>query len=167
MAEDNGNQYSRNYKGEDVSNMHHQLSDPSYGTGKYDENGDPIVNWPKYLMGNPSDGFLREEDGTYYHEIELPNGTHILRYGNEDGSHTAPIGTPYECLALPYVKETMEYNEYIVIADGVTVLCQVQKGIVAPSLDSPGMVIQYKHNKPIRQLCYESTLKRVELWKDI
>lgn len=166
MAEDKVKKYTKNYKGEDVSNIKRKLSDPSYGTDEIDSNGEPRVNWKKYLMGNPVDGFLREKDGTYCQEIELPIGTHILRYGTEGGSYTAPVGTPYECLSLPYVKETLEYNEYTVIADGVTVLCQVKKGIVAPSLNSPGMVIQYKHNKSIKELCDENALNRIDLWEN-
>ncbi len=167
MTEDYKKKYAKNYRGEDVSNIHRKLSDPSYGkNNEYDTNGEPKVDWDRYIIKDALQGFLKREDGTYYQEIELPTGTHILRYGTEAGSHTAPAGTPYECLALPYVKETLEYNEYIVIADGVKVLCQVKEGIVAPSLDSPGMVTQYKHSKSIERLCNDKVLHRVDLWGD-
>ena len=69
-----------------------------------------------------------EKNKKYKIEIELPYGTILIRYGNETGRFSAPKGTKYEDLALPYVKNTVEYNEYKVIATGIKVICVVEKG---------------------------------------
>ena len=158
----------RNYKGELIENIQRELSDPLFGTGKLDKNGQPEVNWEYYIIGNADEnGFDMqnvESNGYYYIEVGLPMGKIILRYGNESGHYTAPAGTPYEKLALPYKKETIEYNEYRVVADGISVVCLVNKGKVAASRDSKGQGIQYYHKDTIKKLVGKKVLERINLW---
>lgn len=159
----------KNYKGEELGDKRRVLSNPAYGNGKVDKNGDPEVVWKRYITVKHDHGFDRsnkEANGKYLIEIELPKGTEILRYGTEAGNYTAPKGTPYEKLALPYLKETLEYNEYRVITDGLKVKCQVKKGVVAPSLDSSGGAVQYWHYEPIYLLVRKKALKRIDLWAE-
>ena len=158
----------RNYLGKKLGSTNRELSKPEYGTGEIDKYGIPIVDWKKYIIVANDEGFdmsHREANGSYKMEITLPQNTVIQRYGNETGHCTAPQGTPYEKLAIPYKKETMEYNEYRVIADGVKVTCYVDQGIVAPSLDSPGGAIQYYHKDTIVKLIGQGVLERIDLWK--
>lgn len=155
----------RNYKGE-IINSPKMLNQPEYGTGKCNRYGEPEINW-KYLSEYADDdGFdirNKEDNGNYKIFVSLPQGTKIIRYGNEEGSYTAPIGTPYENLALPYVKGTIEYNEYKVIADKLTVECKVCKGRVAPGFGSEGGAIQYKHPITIRASIRQRILERINL----
>lgn len=154
----------KNYKGEEIGDKKRVLSDSAYGTGKFDKNGDPEVDWGKYIVVDNDQGFdkrHKEANGEYLIEIELKKGVEILRYGTEGGNFTAPKGTPYEKLALPYLKESLEYNEYRVIADGLKVKCQVKQGVVAPSVDSPGGAVQYWHYEPIFLLVQKKALERI------
>ena len=54
-------------------------------------------------------------------------------------------------LALPYMKDTVEYNEYKVIANGVKIICIVEKGKIAPGFDSDGGAVQFMHSVSIRE----------------
>lgn len=129
----------KNDKGEPISG-HKQLLREEYGTGSYDANGEPVINWD-LLSHADKDGFdLRNIETNNKHtiEVELPFGTIIIRYGNKAGRFSAPKGTRYEELSLPYQKDTVEYNEYKVIADKIKVGCIVEKGIVAPGFGSEG-----------------------------
>mgnify|MGYP004466749277 CR=1 FL=1 len=158
----------RNYYGEIINNVNRELEDPSYGTGKIDEYGQPKIDWEYFITGKEDghgfDTDNKEENGYYYIETELPRGTKLLRFGNEGGYYTAPLGTPYNKLALPYKIETIEYNEYEVIADGVYVKCVVQKGRTAASRNSEGGAIQYYHEQSIKTLVRNKTLKRLTDW---
>lgn len=100
--------------------------------------------------------------------VELPTGTELLRYGSPGGSFTAPKGTAYEALSLPYEKDSMEYNEYRVIADGVYVeICRAERGRAAPLFDQCGGGVQYFHGeKSVQNLLDEKKLERIELWKN-
>ena len=106
----------------------------------------------------------KDADGRYKFKTTLPFGTRLLRYGNEIGHFTAPKGTLYEQLSLPYKRETVEYHEYEVIADGLVVTCIVEKGIAAPGFGLPGGAIQYLHEESIQRSVRKNILKRVELW---
>ena len=155
----------RNYKGETISGVK-ELTDPKYGTGDKGPDGSPRVNW-KYLERADNDGFdidRKDAKGRYRFTITLPAGTRLLRYGNEIGHFTAPAGTPYEQLSLPYKKETVEYHEYEVIADGLTVTCIVEKGIVAKGFGMPGGAVQYLHTESMHRSVRKHILKRIELW---
>ena len=143
-----------------------QLRDPSFGTGDFDTNGDPIVDWKKFEADDSDEfGFYKdnvENGGIYYLDISLPFGTMLARYGNEYGHYTAPIGTKYEELSLPYLEESVEYHEYRVIADSIVVRCEVRKGRVAPKFNCPGGGVQFYHlNGIIRQLIRNKILERV------
>ena len=150
----------RNYKGEIISGKM-ELQDPTYGTGKTDAHGQPEADWSLLEHADREDkGF----DVRYpIVEIILPKGTMLARYGSEWGRHTAPRGTPYEVLAMPYKKETLEYNEYKVIADNVKVSCAVQEGKIAPGFGSPGGGIQYWHHINIHESVRQGILEKVEL----
>lgn len=139
--------------------------------GKYivDEKGQPKLRWE--APGVDGDGFdenHREPNGEYKMWVELPVGTHLLRYGSPNGRFTAPAGTPFEELSLPYTRDSLEYNEYIVIADGVRVeVCTAERGRVGPLFDQPGGGIQYNHGKgnSVQKLLDDKKLERIELWK--
>ncbi len=152
----------RNDKGKIISGVK-QLRDARFGTGEVSKWGEEVVNW-KLLVNSDDDGFdldNQEENGYYKMKVELPYGTILIRYGNETGRFTAPQFTPYEELSLPYIKDTVEYNEYKVIADKIRLVCCVEKGKTAAGFDSPGGAIQYLHPITIRQSLREKLLERI------
>ena len=145
----------RNDAGEILGESPVELKNPEYGTGEY-RGLFPVVKWKEFRQpcADP-DGFDLnhvEENGEYWMEVDLPRGTELIRYGSARGSFTAPKGTLYEELGLPYVKQTVEFHEYTVVADSVTVLCKVKRGRVAPMFDSEGGGIQYLHPSSIQEL---------------
>ncbi len=134
---------------------------------KINESGELVVNWDG--PNADEDGFdtaHREPNGLHRMLVELPVGTELLRYGNPGGSYTAPKGTAYEQLSLPYEKNSMEYNEYRVVADGVRVeVCRAERGRVAPLFDQPGGGVQYFHgDESVQDLVKAKKLERIELW---
>lgn len=154
----------RNWLGEEVTEPF-VVRDVSFL--KVDAAGKLVVNWDG--PDADDDGFdinHREPNGLPRMLVELPVGTELLRYGNPDGSYTAPMGTDYEQLSLPYEKDSMEYNEYRVIADGVRVeVCRAERGRVAPLFDQPGGGVQYYHgDESVQDLLNEKKLERIKLW---
>lgn len=146
-----------------IINGKKKLVQEDYGTGDCYSDGEPIVNWKLLSLHADRDGFdifNIEKNGYYKIEVELPYGTIIIRYGNETGRFSAPKGTKYEELALPYVKETVEYNEYKIIADRAKVMCIVEKGKVAPGFGSNGGAIQYMHPMSMIELMRKNILER-------
>ena len=108
--------------------------------------------WKRKCEFTDDDGFdLRniEENGERKEREILSPGTMICRYGHWGGRFTTLKGTPYECLALPYLKETIEYHEYIVLEE-TEVECLVIRGIAAPLFGSIGGGVQFKHFQSIR-----------------
>lgn len=121
--------------------------------------GTQKLNYP------PDDGFDKdnnEPNGSYKMKVKLKRGVKIIRYGSEMGSFTAPKGSEYSLLALPWVQDSVEYHEYEVIADGITVVCQVWRGKVAPAFDSPGGAVQYKHEENIAAEIKHGKLRRIK-----
>lgn len=156
----------RNWVGEKVTNPY-VVRDRSFLMT--DEKGRIKINWSGPRAD--SDGFdkeHREPNGRPRMLVELPVGTELLRYGAPGGSFTAPKGTDYEQLSLPYEKSSMEYNEYRVIAHGVLVeVCTAERGRVAPLFNQPGGGIQYYHgDDSVQDLLDAKKLKRIELWQD-
>ena len=161
------NRDKKNSAGETIYG-HRILRDLSYGSGEYDESGEAKVDWKKwqveYADENGFDKRNKEENGQYYIQVLLPQGTTLIRYGPEGGRYTAPVGTSYDELSLPYTEESQEYHEYEVIADSISVFCPVKQGRVAPMFGCPGGGVQYMHlGGSIRDLLREKVLKRVEL----
>ena len=153
----------KNCNGKNISGIK-KLIRPQFGTGETDKYGQPIVDWSFLSKYADEDGFdIRniESNGNYKIEIVLPYGTEIIRFGNEMAHFTARKGTHYEDLALPYIKETVEYNEYRVIAQDLHIVCIVQKGKVAPGFDSVGGAIQYLHPTTIREAIKKGLLERM------
>lgn len=153
----------RNYRGEIISGIK-QLIKPEYGTGDIDKYGQPVVNWSYLSKYADEEGFdIRniEKNGKYKIKVKLPYGSILIRYGSELGRFTAPKGTEYEKLALPFVKETVEYNEYKVMSTKVMVVCIVQKGKVAPGFNSDGGAIQYYHPINIYNSVKKGLLERL------
>ena len=156
-----------NYLGEDLTNVTIKLLDPSYGT--VDKDNIPHVDWGIPDDKCDKDGFdktFRPIRGSKEYIIKdyiIPKGTIICRYGSEFGSFTTNIGTPYEELGLPYVKETVEYHEYQVSKD-IHVECHVSYGKVAPKFLSDGGGIQYLHRQKIKDELVDC-LKEVFSWK--
>ena len=155
----------RNCYGEEINEKDRELEDPAFGTGEYDENGCPKINWGYYITEENKNGFKMKDGKPCCVDYILPYGSTILRYGTEYGYYTAPIGTPYELLSLPYKKETLAYNEYQVMADGILVKCIVKKGKVAKSLNSKGEGIQFYHKEQIHHLVAAGKLKKIEWWR--
>lgn len=153
----------RNFRGEIITGPR-RLKKPEYGTGKIDGAGDPEVNWSYLSKEADEHGFDKsnlESNGKYIIEIELPPGTVIIRYGKESGKYTAPDGTDYEKLALPYVKETVPYYKYKVSTNSLRVTCIVIQGRVAPGFGSPGGAVQYCHRLTILQSVRAGILARL------
>lgn len=153
----------RNDKGQTISGKR-KLLKQEYGTGEFYQNGDPVVNWKLLSIYADENGFDKrnvEENSEYIINVVLPYGTILIRYGNEVGVFSAPKGTEYEKLALPYEKDTLEYNEYKVIGKGIRVLCVVKKGRVAPGFGSNGGAIQFMHPMTIREAVKKKILERI------
>lgn len=145
-----------NYKGESLIGLP-QLRKPEYSTEKWG------IAWPKESNTVDKYGFDKtnvECNSNYKIKVILPPGTIIIRYGKEDGHFTAPQGTEYEKLSLPYVKETVPYFEYRV-KKKTTVKCEVIKGRVAPAFDCEGGGIQYYHPITIGISLQKGILERV------
>ena len=150
-------QYMKNCFGIEISGEKQFIS-PEFGY--YDASGREVVNWKPEDETVDSDGFDKsnvEANGKYIQDVVLPYGKLICRYGNHRGRLTTDIDSRYEDLALPYVKETVEYHIYKVTSDGIKVQCTVLKGRVAPMFNSPGGAVQYKH--------YQSIAKEIESGK--
>lgn len=137
--------------------------------GYVDENNIPHINWGSENDICDAEGYdkrFRPNDGSSVYVIEdfvLPQGTLLCRYGTPNGRFSTLAGTPYEYLGLPYKKETIQYNEYIVSKD-MKIVCLVTKGKVAPKFDSPGGAIQFKHKQSIRLECEEGYLQEDRRW---
>lgn len=139
-----------NSYGQKISGIRTLIS-PKYGTGEKDDRGEEKADWENNLSPfADKHGFDKrhnEKDNNYTAIVQLKLGTIIERYGPESGQYTSPYNSDYNKLGLPYIKETVEYHKYQVIADSITVKCIVTKGIVAPAFNSPGGAIQYFHDK--------------------
>lgn len=99
-----------------------KLSYCKNGTNIPDWNNEPDEEHEKYP------GFSIDTPLKY--DVVLPEGTRIIRYGSTNGRYTAPVGTPYAKLALPWAFKNQPYNEYIVATpEGIKVI--VVKGLVA------------------------------------
>lgn len=132
--------------------------------GRVDINtGEPFPYWKEEDSDVDGDGFDKSyNNGNYRVRIKLDKGTLLCRYGKEYGYFTTLKGTPFEKLSLPYTKESLEYNEYEVIADGVYVECYVEKGIAAPMFSCCGGAVQYKHYCTIlEEVNKRRTLRRI------
>lgn len=88
--------------------------------------------------------------------VTLARGTRIDRYGLPTGRFLAPAGTSYEARSVPYDKARMEYHRYV-----VTRPFSVQTGRIATWFDQRGGGIQYRTEKPVRQLIDEGHLRKV------
>ena len=153
----------KNYNGEAISGIP-QLKKAEYGTGKTDRFGWPVVNW-NYLSAHADNhGFdtrNTENNGKHIIKYILPYGSIIIRYGRDTGYYSAPKGTSYDRLSLPYIPESLEYNEYKVVADNLYIICIVDKGSVAPGFDSEGGAIQYLHPFTIKESVKKGMLERI------
>lgn len=153
----------RNSDGRIISGIR-ELQKDEFGTGLFYKNGEACINWNLLSEFADTDGFdtriVLPGETSYKKLIILTPKTIIIRYGPERGSYTAPKGTAYENLSLPYTKDTVEYHEYMVLQNTV-VECLVEEGIVAPGFSSAGGGIQYLHDAPIYQLIRNKTLERL------
>lgn len=147
-----------NYLGEELTKNIPDVADESYYV-----KGTTHINWKsEFGDENGFDTRNLEKNGQYFIEINLPQNTIIIRYGSESGRFTAPEGSEYEKLGLPYVKESIQFHKYRVRADSITVFCKVEKGKVAPIFNSPGGAIQYFHrDRSIGDLVKDKILERI------
>lgn len=140
--------------------------DPVFASDDYMK-ADGSPNWTEENDNVDGDGFDKTnvcENGEYKQLVILPKGTKLCRYGAATGRTTTFIGTPYEECGLPFVKETVEYHEYEVIADGVSVICRAVKGRVAAMFGSSGGAIQFVHQRKIVNEIETGRLKEVTTW---
>lgn len=154
-----------NYLGEEIEGKRVELISEEYG---YYDGDKLVVNWDEesdLVDGRGFDKGNIEPGGKYTENVELPKGTRICRYGTEFGKLTTLVGTKYEKLGLPYRKETIEYHEYVVIADGISVRCIVTKGRVARMFGSEGGAIQFLHHRTIMEELNTYRLKEVYEWR--
>ena len=134
----------KNDAGEPISGIR-RLKQEAYGTGKT-SGGEAVIDWERWKTP------YADEHGFDIRNIE------------ETGRFTAPEGTDYDALSLPYDRETVEFHKYLVTEQSFTVYCKVQKGIVAPMFDSEGGAVQYYHpNANMRELIKAGILERVAL----
>ena len=127
--------------------------------------GKDTADWALIQHGD-KDGFdirIVYSNGKYTETIILPPGKRLLRYGFPGGSFTADIGTDYDLLSLPYIRETMPYHEYVVKKE-CRVECIVTKGIVAPGFNSLGGAVQYKHQLTISDSIEYGILEEDYTW---
>ena len=99
----------------------------------------------------PNGGFARTP-----RTVTLAPGARIDRYGSPGGVYLAPAGTAYEARAVPYEKAKMEYHRYRVVRP-----LAVKAGTIAPWFDQRGGGVQYRTEKPVRQLIDEGYLRQV------
>ena len=154
-----------NVDGKPLNSEIPELIDPSFGY--MDEQGRLIIFWDEESDFVDAYGFDKtnvEDNGDYAIDVELPVGTILIRYGRPEGSMTAPFGTPYEMLSLPYKKDTIQYHQYKVVADGVNVKCVVRQGKARGMFVSPGGAIQYKHQQSIYKEIAEGKLEEDYSW---
>lgn len=121
--------------------------------------GVKVLDYPE------NDGFdltHKEPNGFYEMLCTLKHGARLIRYGSEMGSYTAPHGSQYYQLGLPWEQDTIEFHEYIVTADEIHVKCVVRRGKVAPAFDSPGGAIQYIHPNSILLEIKQKKLGRIK-----
>lgn len=146
------------------------LRNPAFGIR--DSSGRTVVDWKgcrtEFADEQGFDTQHKEENGKHRMLVKLPKGTELIRYGSPGGSYTAPKGTTFEELSLPHEKDSLEYNEYRVIADDVVVqLFWVERGKVAPMFEQPGGGVQYYHgDECVQDLLDEKKLERIVLWKE-
>ena len=120
-----------------------------------------VPDWGKWIRDGDEYGFWNLAPVTY--DVILPAGKRIVRYGNAQGRFSTDYGTAFEMLSLPYVKESLEYHEYIVMADCL-VKCIVTKGLVAPGFKQPGRGIQYYHDRPMHESIRLGIIKEDYSW---
>lgn len=135
--------------------------------GRIHSDGRIEINWTSENEDVDNNGYDKhnvEPNGQYTINIELERGTRLCRFGPPFGFTTSPIGTDYDLMALPFVKETREYHEYIVIEDGLSVKLIVEKGITAAMFNSPGGAVQYTHMQSIEEEIYNKKLKEDMTW---
>lgn len=124
-------------------------------------NGKPIPRWEllkeQDINGFYSKGDIDDENGKSKIKVRLPKGTKFIRYGTPHGHYTAPLGSEYERLSLPYVKESIPYNEYEVTAEWL----DVEWGYTALGFDSIDRCIQYYNKKTVHSLMSEGSIKKI------
>ena len=105
-----------NYLGKNITTEPVAITDNSFGWVY--SNGIPHINWGEEDDICDKDGFDKRyrpyQNGKLYtiDDYVIPRGTIICRYGSPIGRFTTLKGVKYEDLALPYIKETIEYHEY-------------------------------------------------------
>lgn len=156
----------KNYFGQTVTGTE-KFQDETFGY--YDENGKKHVNWKEEDKTVDSDGFDKtnvEKNGNYKETVSLPQGKLLARYGNLRGRLTTDVEANYDDLALPYVKESVEYHVFKVMADGSTMECTVEQGRVAPMFNSKGGAPQYKHPQSLERELAEGKITEVEIHEE-
>ena len=115
-------------------------------------NNDGSINWEKWA---PNGGRV---PGTIKSGQTLDMGLVIDRYGNKFGKYTAPINTPYEQRALPYLENPLAYHKYEVIKP----IHNVTISKIAAAFDQPGGGIQYELPATVNKLIIDEYLKEIK-----
>lgn len=106
----------------------------------------------------------------------LGKGTVLVRYGSERGHFTAPYGTAFQQLGLPYLQDTVEFHKYTVLKELCVTCIEIAdaqeqqrilevksgkrppdveyavEGVTAPAFGSAGGAIQYYHDSSIKKM---------------
>ena len=130
------------------------------------QKADGSVNWGLVVNGDEHGfdlGRLMENGEYVIRDFVIPKGTRIIRYGDNHGRFSAPYGTPYEKLSLPFLKETRPYHEYVV-NKACKIKCVVVKGYVAKGFSSEGGVIQFFHPDGVHECLRKKILKEDYRW---
>ncbi len=151
-----------NYYGKRLSSQKKMLTNSKYTKANSRE-----PDWIKFRSKNTDDdGFDITAigiNGEYRWRYTIPKGTRICRYGSDKGRYTTLAGTAYEKLALPYIKSTVPYHEYVVVRDTV-VKCNVERGLVGKNFDSDGGGVQFLHDVSIKEEIRKGSVKEVKTW---
>lgn len=156
--------HSYNCYGDSIDDIELMLSDETFG--HYDS-GDLIIHWlpeDEYVDRYGFDKKNVEKNGLYVENVVIPRGTHLCRYGTNQGRMTTLAGTDYEYLSLPYKRETVEYHEYVVTADGISVKCIVTRGRAYKMFDSEGGAVQFLHPRRIYEEVKTGRIKESMEW---
>ncbi len=89
--------------------------------------------------------------------VTLKPGTLVDRYGDDFGTYTSPINTPYEQRALPPGTDSKPYSQFEVLKP----IDAVEQGEIAAWFDLPGGGTQYCLPESIEYLINEGYIRRI------
>ncbi len=149
------NYYQRDvYTEDEMSRMSaEQRKEAEAFNEKYYQTGKRKLTFDSLSKDSDSHGFDTVK-GT--EDVVLEEGTVFSRYGSNRGQYATDKGESYDSLGLPYVEDTVEYHEYIVLKP-----LPCTSGFVAENFESAGGGKQYYFDKNIKYLLRNGYIKEV------